>query len=191
MTQLSVVAFNGSPRKNGNTSQLIAHVFATLEQEGITTKEVQIGGNKVRGCIGCGKCRSRSLGQCIFTDDPINDWIAEMKEADGIILASPTYFANVTTEMKALIDRGGFSARDALARKVGAPVVAVRRGGAMQVYNALMTFFGISHMIVPGSSYWNMGIGLHAGDVQDDAEGIDTMRNLGTNMAWLLKKLHA
>ena len=191
MSTLSVVAFNGSPRENGNTSQMVRRVFNVLESEGIATREVRLGGHLVRGCAACGVCRKKNLQRCIFADDPMNEWIEIMKQADGIILASPTYFANVSTEMKAFIDRAGYSCVPLLRRKVGAPVVAVRRGGAMQAYNALMTFFGIAQMVVPGSSYWNMGIGLAPGDVQNDTEGMNTMDNLGANMAWLLKKLRS
>ncbi len=191
MGSLSVVAFNGSPRREGNTSQLIRTVFSVLEAEGIGTQEIQIGGHRVRGCVACMQCHTQNLGHCVFDDDPMNGWIEAMKRADAVILASPTYFANVTTEMKALIDRGGFSCMGQLARKVGAPVVAARRGGAMQVYNTLMAFFGIAQMVVPGSSYWNMGYGLKPGDVERDDEATETMKNLGTNMAWLLKKIHA
>ncbi|MDR2528431.1 MAG: flavodoxin family protein [Synergistaceae bacterium] len=191
MDTLNVVAFNGSPRENGNTSRLVKVVFSVLESEGISAKEVRIGNNKIRGCAACGQCREKSLERCAFDDDPINGWIEEMKRADGIILASPTYFANLTTEMKALIDRAGFSCKRLLRRKVGAPVVMARRGGAIQTYNALMAFFGISEMMVPGSSYWNMGYGLKVGDVEKDEEAKETMKNLGANMAWLLKKLHA
>ena len=186
---MRVVAFNGSPRKNGNTSRMIQHLFKPLEAEGIETEEIRIGGHKIRGCIACGQCQSKNLGHCIFDDDPMNEWIAAMHQADGIILASPTYFANMTTEMKALIDRAGYSAGNRLYRKVGAPVVVARRGGAIQVYNALMAFFGIKQMIVPMSSYWNMGYGRLVGEVEEDAEAIQTMINLGSNMAWLLKKL--
>lgn len=189
MSSLSVVAFNGSPRPNGNTSRMIRTVFTELEVAGIAVKEIHMGGKKVRGCIACNQCHNKKLERCIFSDDPMNEWIEAMKGADGIILASPTYFANVTTEMKAFIDRAGYSCFGLLQRKVGAPVVVARRGGAMQVYNALMAFFGIAQMVVPMSSYWNMGYGLNPGDVAEDAEGMATMKNLGTNMAWLMQKL--
>ena len=192
MKKLSVVAFNGSPREKGNTSRLIWTVFAELEGEGIGVSEIQIGNNMVRGCTACGTCREDpTMGRCKFDDDPVNEWADAMVQADGIILASPTYFANVTTEMKALIDRAGFSRGKQLRRKVGAPIVVARRGGAIQVYNTLMAFFGIAQMVVPGSSYWNMGYGLKPGDVDNDAEALDTMTNMGANMAWVLKKLHA
>jgi len=116
-----------------------------------------------------------------------------MSEADGIILGSPTYFTDVTTEMKALIDRAGFVARangEMFRRKVGAAVVAVRRAGSIHAFDTLNHFFLVSQMIVPGSSYWNVGIGRDKGEVEDDEEGIQTMRVLGENMAWLLKKTH-
>ena len=191
MSALNVVAFNGSPREKGNTSRLIWNVFLVLEAEGIGVNEIRIGDSKVRGCGACGKCRAENPGRCSIDDDPINEWGDVMCEADGIILASPTHFANVTPAMKALIDRVGFSRGKHLRRKVGAPIVAARRGGAMQVYNALMAFFGITQMVVPCSSYWNVGFGLKPGDVEADTEGFETMRNLGLNMAWVLKKLHA
>lgn len=191
---MKVVAFNASPRKNGNTSRLLRVVLDELGTEGIESEIVHIGGTKLRGCLGCRKCQERRDRRCIQTDDPVNEWIEKMWDADGILLGSPTYFANVTTEMKALIDRGGYVALangGLLTRKVGAPVIAVRRGGAMQVYGALMAFFGINQMIVPCSSYWNFALGLQPGDVENDDEGIRTMTNLGKNMAFVMQKIYA
>lgn len=185
-----VAAFNGSPRTNGNTSRMLQQVFKPLNEAGITTEEISVGGHRLRGCIGCGQCGKRNNGRCVFDDDPMNSWMEIMERADGIILASPTYFANVTSEMKALIDRSGYALGSRLYRKVGAPVVVARRGGAIQTYNALMAFFGIRQMIVPMSSYWNMGYGLAPGEVDNDAEAMNTMTNLGQNMAWLLGKIH-
>ena len=190
---MKVVAFNASARKDGNTAILINHVLAQLQKEGIETELIQLAGKKIRGCMACYKCRQNKDQRCSVKNDVLNDCIEKMLEADGIILGSPTYLANVSTEMTALIDRAGFVARangDMLKRKVGAAVVAVRRAGSIHAFNSINHFFFISQMIVPGSSYWNMGFGLEKGDVDKDEEGIQTMKNLGANMAWLLKKLH-
>jgi multimeric flavodoxin WrbA len=189
---ISVVAFNGSPRKDGNTARLISHVFKALEQEGIATELVQVGGNLIHGCTACYQCFEKQNGRCIQGKDIVNDCIEKMRNADGIILASPTYFADVTPELKALIDRGGLvgMANDRfMKRKVGAAVVAVRRGGAIHVFDSINHFFLIQQMIIPGSCYWNMGIGREKGEVENDEEGIRTMTLLGENMAWLLKKM--
>ena len=188
---MQVVAFNGSPRKNGNTHYAIQQVFAPLLDAGIGCEEIRIGGVAVRGCLACGKCRTEHPGRCAQSQDPMNEWIEKILAADAIILASPTYFANVTTEMKALIDRAGFvcGAKKMLARRPGAPLVVARRGGAMQAYNALMAFYGINEMIVPMSNYWNVAFGLEPGTVAQDAEGIGTMTKLGEQLAWLLRKL--
>ncbi|NLZ03649.1 MAG: flavodoxin family protein [Phycisphaerae bacterium] len=191
---MKVVAFNGSARKDGNTAILVRQVFAELEAEGIETELVQLAGQPIRGCTACGQCFKNKNRRCVVDGDIANDCIEKMVQADGIILASPTYFADVTTEMKALIDRAGFVARangDMLRRKVGAAVVAVRRAGSIHAFDTINHFFFIGQMIVPGSSYWNIGIGRAAGEVERDEEGLQTMRTLGQNMAWLLKKLHA
>ena len=190
MKTLSVVAFNGSPRKDGNTVPLINHVFDVLQAEGIATELVQVGGNLIHGCVACYQCFQKKNGRCV-QDDMVNDWIAKMRQADGIIFASPTYFADITTELKTLIDRAGFvvGANDNfLKRKVGAAVIAVRRAGAIHAFDTINHFFFIRQMIVPGSCYWNMGIGRDKGEVEKDTEGIKTMTVLGENMAWLLKK---
>jgi len=188
---MKVIAFNGSARKNGNTAILIREVFSELEEEGIATEMVQLAGKTIRGCTACGKCFDNQDKRCAINNDFANECIEKMLEADGIILGSPTYFADVTAEIKALIDRAGYVARanpDLLKRKVGAAVVAVRRTGAIHAFDTLNHFFLISQMIVPGSSYWNIGIGRAIGDVEQDEEGLETMRVLGRNMAWLLKK---
>jgi multimeric flavodoxin WrbA len=190
---VKVVAFNGSARKDGNTAILCNLVLAELEQEGIETDLVQLAGKKVHGCIACYKCKQNQNRRCAVTNDAVNDCIEKMERADGVILASPTYFTDVTAEMKALIDRAGMTAKtngDMLRRKVGAAVVAVRRGGAIHTFDTLNHFFTISQMVIPGASYWNVGIGREVGDVQGDQEGLDTMKVLGQNMAWVLKKLH-
>ena len=190
---MKVVAFNGSARKNGNTSMLIKHVFSELEKEGIETHLVELAGQPIHGCTACGKCIGNKDKKCVIKTDNVNNYIKMMEDADGIILGSPTYFSNVTTETKALIDRAGFVNRangDMFRRKVGASVVAVRRAGGMEAFNAMNHFFLIGQMIVPGSSYWNIGIGLKPGDVEQDEEGIEIMKTLGQNMAWLLKQIN-
>jgi multimeric flavodoxin WrbA len=189
---IKVVAFNGSPRKDGNTFRLINTVLEELVKEGIETELVQIGAKNIRGCIACYKCFENQNQRCAVTKDMLNDCIEKMLAADGIILGSPTYFANMSTDLKALIDRAGLVAKangDIYRRKVGAAVVAVRRAGAVHTFDGINHFFTISQMIIPGSSYWNMGIGLDKGDVEKDDEGMQTMRALGQNMAWLLKKI--
>ena len=189
---MKVVAFNGSPRKNGNTSILIKTVLEALEAEGVETEFYQLGGKKIHGCIACMKCFENKDRRCSVTNDVINECIGKMDEADGIIIGSPTYFSNVSTEVKALIDRAGFVAianGRMLKRKVGAAVAAVRRAGSTDVFDAINKLFFINEMIVPGSIYWNMGIGLDKGDVNSDEEGLQTMKTLGENMAWLLKRI--
>ena len=190
---MKVIAFNGSARKDGNTAILVNHVLDELKAEGIETEMVQMAGIKISGCSACYRCFKTQDNYCAVTDDSANEYIEKMLSADGIILASPTYFADVTAEMKALIDRAGLVAKanqDMFRRKVGAAVIAVRRGGAVPTFDTINHFFLISQMIIPGSNYWNMGFGLEKGDVEKDEEGIRTMKQLGKNMAWLLKKIN-
>jgi multimeric flavodoxin WrbA len=189
---MKVLAINGSPRKGGNTELMIRKVFEPLEKAGIETELIQIGGQMVRGCMACGKCIEMQNKTCVITNDPINEIIKKMDEADGIILGSPTYFTDVTAEMKALIDRAGFVSYTGggfLKHKVGAAVVAVRRGGATHVFDTMNHFFQISSMFVVGSTYWNMAYGLNPGEVAEDKEGMANMTNVGESMAFLLKKL--
>jgi len=191
---MKVIAFNGSARKDGNTAIMVKQVFGELEKEGIETEMIQFSGQIIRGCIACYKCFENKDQRCSVKTDIVNDCIEKMLQADGIILASPTYFANVSAELKALIDRAGLVAKankEMFARKVGAAVVAVRRGGSIHAFDSMNHFFLISGMIIPGSCYWNMSFGLEKGEVEKDQEGLRTMQTLGQNMAWLLKKIQA
>lgn len=188
-----VIAFNGSARKHGNTAILIDTVLRELISEGIETEVYDLAGKPIKGCIACYQCFKNKDRRCAVEDDVLNECIARMIEADGILLGSPTYFADVSAAMKALIERSGMVSRandDMLRRKVGAGIVAARRAGAAHVFSSLNYFFLISQMIVPGSSYWNIGIGREPGEVKNDSEGLQTMKTLGQNIAWLLKKIH-
>lgn len=189
---MKVVAFNGSPRRDGNTQLLIQTVFEELHKEGIETELIQLGNKKVHGCTACGQCKEHKDKRCHIKNDHLNYCIEKMIEADGILIGSPVYFADVTTEVKALIDVAGYVTRangHLLKRKVGAGVIAVRRGGALHTFASINNFFLISQMIIPGSSYWNFATGREPGDVLQDEEGMQTIRTLGENMAWLLKRV--
>jgi multimeric flavodoxin WrbA len=187
---MKVIAFNGSPRKDGNTSILINKVFEPLKAAGIETEMYQLGGSDIHGCRACSACFKEKSGRCAFDDDVFNECLTKMAAADGIILGSPTYVSDVTPELKCLIDRACLVSKtsgDMLRRKVGAAVVAVRRGGEIHAFDTINHFFFLVQMVVPGSCYWNMGIGREKGEVEKDAEGMKTMQILGENMAWVLK----
>ena len=189
---MKVVAFNGSARRDGNTAILINKVFEELKKEGIETELVQLGGKPLRGCMACYGCFRNKNKRCVLEEDGINDYIQKMLEADGIILGSPVYVADVSSEMKALIDRACLVSKaneDMFRRKVGTGVLAVRRGGAIHAFDTINHFFTISQMVVVGSCYWNFDFGREIGEVKNDEEGLRTMKILGENMAWLLKKI--
>ena len=190
---MKVVAFNGSPRKEGNTFQSLQIVMAELQKEGIETELIQVGGKALHGCTACYGCYKNKDRECVIKKDDLNRYVAKMIEADGIIIGSPVYFSNVTSEVKAFMDRAGLVARAndyLLDKKVGAAVLAVRRAGATFAFSAINFFFFIQQMIVPGSIYWNLAIGREPGEVQNDEEGILTFKTLGQNMSWLLKKIN-
>ena len=191
---MKVLAINGSARKDGNTAAMLRMALSEIEAEDIGTELLQLHGKNIHGCIACMKCWEKKDGHCAVKNDMLNEIVDKMVAADGMLIGSPTYFANVSSNIKSIIDRAGMVALAngaMLARKVGAAVVAVRRGGAIHVFNSINHFYFINQMVVPGSSYWNLGRGLEPGDVEQDEEGILTMKNLGRNMAWVLKKLHA
>ena len=188
---MKVVAFNGSARRGGNTAILLGHVLGELQKEGIETELVEMSGEEIHGCLACRKCSVRQDRHCSQSGDVGNQYIDKMVAADGIVLGSPVYVTDIAPNLKALIDRACLVTRangSLLRRKVGAAVVAVRRAGAIHALDSLDHFFLINEMIIPGSSYWNIGIGRDIGDVEKDEEGIQTMKTLGQNMAWLLKR---
>lgn len=189
---MRVVAFNGSARKGGNTAILLQYVLDELIAQGIDVELIELSGVKIHGCRACRKCSVNRDGHCSQKDDVVNQYIDKMVAADGILLGSPTYVADISPEIKSLMDRACLVSKangGMFRHKVGAAVVAVRRAGAIHAFDALNHFFLISEMIVPGSSYWNIGMGWDRGDVERDEEAIRTMRTLGENMAWLLKRI--
>jgi multimeric flavodoxin WrbA len=189
---MKVLGINCSPRKGGNTELLVKEVFKALEKNGIKTEFFQLGGKKVNGCIACMKCRKAKDGKCHQKNEVINRCIKKMVKADAIIIGSPTYFSDLSTEAKALIDVAGYALRGAgnpLKKKPGAAVISVRRAGAIHAFDSINHFFLINEMIIPGSSYWNIAIGKEKGEVLKDEEGMKVMRTLGENMAWLMKRL--
>lgn len=195
---MKVVVFNGSPRRNGNTAQLCERFCGVLAREEIKTEIIQVGGKMIHGCLECNHCRRSGKEECIQKDDPFNEWFEKMKEADGIVLATPVFVGNVTAEMKALIDRACYISRmrvrvqgqdNIFKYKVAVPLIAVRRAGAMQAYFNIMSWFAISDMIVPTSSYFNFAFGLEPGDVLNDPEGMKTVDDLARNMAWVMKRI--
>lgn len=189
---MKIVAFNGSPRKGGNTEILIKEVFKPMQEAGIETEIVQLGGKLLRGCSSCYACFKTKDGQCAIKTDGMNEFIRKAQDADAIILASPTYYGSVSAEMKAFMDRLGLTTIGqgrTLTHKIGAAVISVRRGGAVTVYDELNRFMLGSGMIVPGSTYWNFGIGEMPGEVYEDAEGLRNMKDLGNQLVWLMNAI--
>lgn len=189
---MKAIAINGSSRKNGNTAILLELVLKELTAEGIDSELIQLAGHSLKGCTACNQCIEKKNRKCAVGSDDFNEHFSRMLDADAILLGSPVYFTDVTATMKALIERCGRVARangGLLKRKVGAAVVAVRRAGGIHTFDSINHLFLYSQMIVPGSSYWNVGIGGPSGQVREDSEGAEIMANLGKNIAWLLKKI--
>ncbi|EFQ24309.1 NADPH-dependent FMN reductase [Aminomonas paucivorans DSM 12260] len=189
---MKVLGINGSPREGGNTEILMRTVFGELEAAGVETELVRIGGRPFRGCVACRRCFENRDRRCVLEGDPLNELVAKMAEADGILLGSPVYYTDVTSEMKGFLDRAGLvsGANGGLFRhKAGAAVLAVRRGGATHAFDTLNHWLHMMQTYLVGASYWNMGYGMKPGDVAEDQEGMENMRVLGRNMAWLLERI--
>jgi multimeric flavodoxin WrbA len=187
---MKVIGFNGSPRKDGNTAILIGCLFHELEDEGIETELVQLSEKEIHGCIACYKCFENKDRQCAVKKDAANEYIGKMMEAQGIVLGSPVYFADLTPEMKALIDRAGFvsiSNGGMYRNKVGAGLAPFRRSGAMHTIDSMNHFFLSAEIIIVGRA---ISVGREKGDVEKDEEGMQWAKNLGRRMAWVMKKLN-
>lgn len=184
---MKVILLNGSPRVNGCTARALKEVAMILSQEGIETELINIGGKDIRGCTACLKCRE--IGQCIF-DDIVNDVAKKFEEADGIIVGSPVYYAGMNGSLKALLDRLFYSTRFDKTMKLGACVISSRRAGSTSVYDEIHKYFGITGMPIVTSTYWNEVHGYTEEDVEKDLEGLQTMRNLAHNMAFMLKAIN-
>lgn len=187
---MKAVAFNGSPNKEGNTFHAIKMVADELEKEGIATEIIHVGNKAIRGCTACGQCRKHVNEQCVLPGDEVNEWLQLMKHADGIILGSPVHYAAMGGTMKSFLDRAFYVAGangGLLRHKVGASVVAVRRSGGLPTFNQLNNFLCYAEMLIPTSNYWNVIHGTTPGEAVQDEEGVQIMRVLGKNMAWLMK----
>lgn len=186
---MKVLLFNGSPRKNGCTYTALAEVAATLEENGVEAEIIQVGSVPFRGCIGCGGCKN---GKCVFGDeDGLNEIVEKCKAADGFVFGSPVYYASANGTMVSFMDRLFYTAARSFAHKPGAVVASARRAGTTVTLDELTKYLTISQMPVVSSTYWTMVHGSCAEDVKKDEEGLQTMRNLGRNMAWMLKCIEA
>lgn len=185
---MKVLLINGSPHKEGNTFIALSEVARALGDEGIQAEILHIGVKAVQGCIACNKCAE--LGRCVFKDDLYNEVREKLREIDGIVIGSPVYYAGPNGSLCALLDRVFYSCPELLEYKPAASVAVCRRGGASATFDRLNKYFTIQNMPVVSSQYWNSVHGMRPGEAMQDAEGLQTMRTLGKNMAWLLKSLH-
>nr|WP_321395995.1 flavodoxin family protein [uncultured Desulfobacter sp.] len=187
---MKVIGFNGSSRKKGNTACAMNTVFEQLEKAGIETEMILVGKEKIQGCVACHGCVKNRDEACAIKDDPVNEWIQKIKEADGVLLGSPVHFSGVAGTMKSFLDRAFFVASvngGMFRQKVGATVAAVRRSGGISTLETLNHYINYSEMVMPSSNYWNVAHGLTPGQMEEDAEGKQIMEVLGQNMAWIMK----
>lgn len=187
---MKVIAFNGSPNKEGNTYHAIRLVAEELEKAGIETEIVHVGNKTIRGCIDCGQCAKNRNEKCVLPGDEVNEWIGKMKDADGIIFGTPVHYSSIGATMKAFMDRSFFVAgvnNGMLRHKVGAAVVAVRRSGGVTTFDQMNHYLNYSEMFLPTANYWSVIHGTAPGEALKDEEGVQIMRVLGKNMAWLMK----
>lgn len=188
---MKVLLINGSPRKQGNTFLALSEVAKTLEEQGIEAEIVHIGVKAVRSCIACGQCKTKQLGRCVFDDDVCNRVVEKLDTADALVVGSPTYYGQPNGGVLSLVQRMFFSAGSKVQDKPAAAVCVCRRGGSTAAFQTMNMAFEMMNMPVVTSQYWNIVYGREEGEAALDVEGMQTMRTLGRNMAWLLKKIHA
>lgn len=186
---MKVLLFNGSPRSNGCTGLALSEAAKALEAEGIETELLQLGPQPVRDCIGCNRCQD--TGRCVFTDDPINQWLDKAREADGFVFGAPVYYAHPAGRLLSVMDRMFYAGGEVFAHKPAAAVVTARRAGTTASLDAIQKHFTIAQMPIVSSTYWNMVFGPVPELVEQDQEGLQTMRNLAKNMAWMLRCIQA
>ncbi len=186
---MKVLLVNGSPHKAGNTATALAEVAKALEGEGVAAEIFWIGAKPVRGCAACGACRRDGGGKCVFADDACNDLIGRLRESDAVVVGSPVYYGQPNGALLALVQRALFAAPDSVTGKVAASVAVCRRGGSTAAFQCLNMPFQMLNCVIPGSQYWNVAFGREPGQAAQDTEGMQTMRTLGRNIAWLLKNL--
>ncbi|PKM96312.1 MAG: flavodoxin family protein [Firmicutes bacterium HGW-Firmicutes-1] len=187
---MKVIAFNGSPNKEGNTYQAIRILGQELEKEGIEMEIIHVGNKVIRGCVACGQCAKNNNERCIQSDDDVNEWIQKMKKSDGVILGSPVHYSSIGATMKAFLDRAFYvtSVNNGMLRhKVGVAVVVARRAGGVPTFHQLNNYISYSEMLIPTSNYWNIFFGTKSEDILQDEEGIQTLRVLGKNMVWAMQ----
>ena len=188
---MKVIAINGSPRKNGNTNQALKIMADELEQQGIEVEIIQIGHLNIHGCIHCGYCWTSEGNHCVFKDDIVNETAKKIREADGFILGSPTYYAGIAGTMKAFLDRVFFTSSDYFKYKVATSISVVRRAGGVDVVHQLNNYLNLAQTVMPPSQYWTVAYGMDKGEIIQDEEGIQTIRKNARSMAWLLKIIDA
>lgn len=186
---MKVIALNGSPRKEGNTYLALQQAGKIFEEEGVDFEIFQVGKGPTRDCVACGTCVEK--GCCVFNDDGVNEFVAKAKDADGLLLGTPVYYAHPSGHVLSFLDRAFYSGGKNFACKVGASFAVARRAGTCASFDVMNKYFGITKMIIAGSSYWNVGFGRQEGDILQDKEGLQTIENLAKNMVYIMKCLEA
>ncbi len=188
---MKVIAINGSPRKDGNTNQALKIMAHELERQGIEVEIIHIGHLNIHGCIHCGYCWTSEGNHCVFKDDIVNETAKKMREADGFILGSPTYYAGIAGTMKAFLDRVFFTSSGYFKYKAATSISVVRRAGGVDVVHQLNNYLNLAQTVIPPSQYWTVAYGMDKGEIIQDEEGIQTIRKNARSMAWLLKIIDA